>query len=69
MSLDSVQPPHLNFDTFQAILGLIMCADPTPLSKEDDEKVTDWADAVSQVFGFTGWIDAFHHKSISQAGE
>ena len=47
--------------TFLASLcSLIMCADPTPLSKEQDESVRKGADRMAQRLGFTDWVEAYH---------
>lgn len=46
--------------TFRAICEMIMCADPTPLSRADDARVTTWADARANEYGYPGWIAAYH---------
>ncbi len=45
---------------FLALLHLLMCSDPTPVSEADDNTLTTWADAEARRRGFDGWVVAFH---------
>ncbi len=51
---------RLSWVQFSSILTLIMCADPSPLSDEDDKHLRDWANEEAKHFGFIDWIDAYH---------
>lgn len=43
-----------------ALCTLIMCADPTPLSPEQDEAIRRGANSMAQKIGFTDWVEAYH---------
>lgn len=47
--------------TFLAgLCALIMCADPSPLSPEQDEAVRRGANLMARAIGFDDWIEAYH---------
>ena len=37
-----------------------MCADPSPLTPEQDEAVRRGADSMAQKLGFSDWVEAYH---------
>lgn len=43
-----------------ALCALIMCADPTPLTPEQDEAIRRGADSMAQKLGFADWVEAYH---------
>lgn len=43
-----------------ALCTLIMCADPTPLTPEQDEAIRRGADSMAKKLGFTDWVEAYH---------
>jgi hypothetical protein len=43
-----------------ALCALIMCADPSPLTPEQDEAVRRGADSMAQKLGFSDWVEAYH---------
>lgn len=43
-----------------ALCELLMCADPTPLSKEQDAWIKRKADAQARALGFSDWVEAYH---------
>jgi hypothetical protein len=51
---------RVNEAELKALCGLIMCADPTPLSEADDESVKRLADSLAMKAGFSNWIEAYH---------
>lgn len=46
-----------------ALCTLLMCADPTPLSKEQDDDIKRGADNMARKLGFTDWVEAYHGLS------
>ncbi len=43
-----------------ALCALIMCADPTPLTPEQDEVIKSKANYMARELGFSDWVEAYH---------
>lgn len=56
----------MNRKQFKAVLDLLMCADPWPVSGEEGAEgqkvLEDWADEEARKYGYTDWIGAFHKE-------
>lgn len=48
----------------RALLDLRMASDPTPLTSEQDQAVTEWLSEVSHERGYGGWVDAYHEFEV-----
>ena len=57
----------MTFSTFQSILVLLMCDDPTNLQPPQREELEVWADEQARKFGFIDWIEAYHHHDGKRA--
>jgi len=57
----------MTFSTFQSILVLMMCDDPTNLQPSQREELEVWADEQARKFGFIDWIEAYHHHDGKRA--
>ena len=55
-------------ELFRIVLDLAMCADPSPLTAEDELTLTNELNKESQARGFENWTIAFHEFTPCVAG-
>jgi hypothetical protein len=59
-AVERLEKSTVNDFAFRALLNLVMCSDPSPVSPDDDKAIRDCLDEESKRRGFSDWIDAYH---------
>lgn len=52
---------------FKALMGLFICADPTPLPEAENAAVQEFLNRAAVEHDFSGWIDAYHRLEVPNA--
>lgn len=66
--MNTQPPPHMTRTQFRALLNLMMCSDPWPISglsgKLDEDALLAYCDRVAKSLGYNNWIEAYHDPNM-----